>query len=145
MIHVMIPLELLYLTYTYLKLPYTISRIEMRNVETRDESIIEYALKKVMLALIVNDQPQTNHSTNILPNLPLASSNITALHVILCDFLNATTKHICFQTVSVTIYLIILTSNVNFTEMSSYLTSNSGHLPLIIHWCGHCAGGPWRR
>jgi len=48
MIHVTIPLELLYLTYTYLKLPYTISRIEMRNVETRDESIIEYALKKVM-------------------------------------------------------------------------------------------------
>lgn len=32
----------------------------MRNVETRDESIIEYALKKVMLALIVNDQPQKN-------------------------------------------------------------------------------------
>jgi hypothetical protein len=64
----MIPLELLDLTYTHLKLPYTISRIEMRNVETRDESIIEYALKKVMLALIVSDQPQTTHSTNILPN-----------------------------------------------------------------------------
>jgi len=44
MIHDTIPLKLLYLTYTYLKLPYTISRIEMRNVETRDESIIEYAL-----------------------------------------------------------------------------------------------------
>jgi len=73
MIHVMIPLELLYLTYTYLKLPYTISRIEMRNVETRDESIIEYALKKVMLALIVNHQSQTSHSTNIQPNLPKAS------------------------------------------------------------------------
>jgi hypothetical protein len=69
----MIPLELLYQTYTYLKLPYTISRIEMRNVETRDESIIEYALKKVMLALIVNDQPQKTHATNILPNLPQAS------------------------------------------------------------------------
>jgi hypothetical protein len=69
----MIPLELLYLIYTYLKLPYTISRIEMRNVETRDESIIEYALKKVMLALIVNDQPLTTLSTSILPNLPQAS------------------------------------------------------------------------
>jgi hypothetical protein len=73
MIYVMISLELLYLTYTYLKLPYTISRIEIRNVETRDESIIEYALKKVMLLLIVNDQPQTTHSTNILPNLPQRS------------------------------------------------------------------------
>jgi hypothetical protein len=73
MIHAMMLLELLYLTYTYLKLPYTISRIEMRNVETRDESIIEYALKKVMLALIVNDQSQTTHSTNILSNLPQAS------------------------------------------------------------------------
>ena len=59
MIHVTIPLELLYLTYTYLKLPYTISRIEMRNVETRDESIIEYALKKVKLASIISNQPQT--------------------------------------------------------------------------------------
>jgi len=73
MIHVTIPLELLYLTYTYLKLPYTISRIEMRNVETRDESIMEYALKRVMLALIVNAQPQITHSTNILPDLPQAS------------------------------------------------------------------------
>lgn len=45
----------------------------MRNVETRDESIIEYALKKVMLALIVNDQPLTTLSTSILPNLPQAS------------------------------------------------------------------------
>jgi hypothetical protein len=50
----MIPVELVYLIHTYLKLPYTISRIEMRNVETRDESMIEYALKKVMLTLIVN-------------------------------------------------------------------------------------------
>jgi hypothetical protein len=68
----------------------------MRNVETRDESIIEYALKKVMLALIVNYQPQTTHSMNIQPNLPQGSYNITALHVILCDFLIATGMHICF-------------------------------------------------
>jgi hypothetical protein len=52
--HNMQTLELLCLIHTYLKLPYTISRIEMRNVETRDESIIEYALKKVMFVLIVN-------------------------------------------------------------------------------------------
>jgi len=45
----------------------------MRNVETRDESIMEYALKRVMLALIVNAQPQITHSTNILPDLPQAS------------------------------------------------------------------------
>jgi hypothetical protein len=50
----MILLQLAYLIHTYLKLPYTISRIEIRNVETRDESMIEYALRKAMLTLVVN-------------------------------------------------------------------------------------------
>jgi hypothetical protein len=94
--HNMQTLELFYLIYTYLKLPYTISRIEMRNVETRDESIIEYALNKVMFVLIVNVLPYSTNTLLIAECFKITIIIIAPRHFVRF-FLIATSIHIVFK------------------------------------------------